>query len=396
MTTTELRTGQLESDTHHTRVGAAQTPSSDQIRLDTQYQCVAAGPKPLVDQTRSDNQNHRVDEAQTSPATRSDPTPKDATSPGILSSATDQALRGAQCPAVSGALSSHPAPAIDVATTKVEALVLDDGVLNLAAEVLDDLERVRIANENRLRQLTRTETDKDGEDRGFGLTVENKHVMRLAALVDALKKAETSAATNLKALMREHPLGPWVKATKGVGEQQAARLLAAIGDPYWNDLHGRPRTFSELRSYCGYGDAAAQVRKKGVKVNWNATARKRLWLIADKTIMVGGPYRAVYDTAKVHYAEAVHDRPCVRCGPAGKPAAQGSPLSAAHRHARARRASAKAILHDLWLEAKRLHELPGGQDERDTHTDTAAGSQNSSAGQPLLDAHIYGADGGPT
>ena len=55
------------------------------------------------------------------------------------------------------------------------------------------------------------------------------------------------------------------------------------------------------------------------------------------------------------YADAVHAAECKRCGPKGKPAQPGSPLSAAHQHARAIRLIAKAILRDLWTESERLH-----------------------------------------
>ena len=53
---------------------------------------------------------------------------------------------------------------------------LADPSLMLAADVVDDLERVRIANENRLRQLTRAEVDSDGEERGFGLSADHPDV----------------------------------------------------------------------------------------------------------------------------------------------------------------------------------------------------------------------------
>lgn len=233
---------------------------------------------------------------------------------------------------------------------------LDDPLLALAADVLDDLEKVRIANENRLRQLTRTETDADGEERGFGLPQQHPDVARLAGLVDGLIALEHDAELNLKRQMRKHPLYPWVKRSRGVGEKQAARLLAAIGDPYWNDLHNRPRLVSELWSYAGYGNAAEQVRKRGQKANWSATAKMRCYLVAVSIVKAGGPYREVYDAARARYDGAVHDTECKRCGPAGKPAQPGSPISAGHAHGRALRAVSKAVLRDLWREAKRLHE----------------------------------------
>lgn len=231
-----------------------------------------------------------------------------------------------------------------------------DPLLALAADVLDDLERVRIANENRLRQLTRTGADADGEERGFGLTTEHPDVARLADLVAALAKAEHDAELQLKRAMRRHPLGPWVAATRGIGEKQGARLLAAVGDPYWHTLEDRPRQVSELWSYCGYGDAAVQVRRKGVRANWSTAAKMRGYLVAVSIVKAGGPYREVYDQARERYEVALHEGACVRCGPSGSPALPGSPLSAGHQHGRALRAIVKAVLRDLWLEARRLHD----------------------------------------
>lgn len=63
-----------------------------------------------------------------------------------------------------------------------------------------------------------------------------------------------------------------------------------------------------------------------------------------------------------------------RCLTSGKPAQPGSPLSKAHIHARGLRAISKAVLKDLWVEAKRLHELPvGDQSQVDNPTTERAG-----------------------
>ena len=276
--------------------------------------------------------------------------------------------------------------------------ILADPLLGMAADVVDDLERVRCANENRLRSLTDTTPAPDDGSwcGGHGLTLDHPDVKRLASLVDSLAAAEHQAILNLQRVMRQHPLGAFVKAHKGVGEKQAARLLATIGDPYWNDLHDRPRTVSELWAYCGFhvirpgsqggndtqglpasgltrhptgqwppeaqsrdAGGVAPKRQRGQKSNWSEDARKRAWLIASKCVMTqGSPYRVVYDETRAKYAEAVHSVECVRCGPKGKPALPGSPLSAGHQHARALRAISKALLKDLWIESRRLHELP--------------------------------------
>lgn len=277
---------------------------------------------------------------------------------------------------------------------------LRDPVLGVLADVVDDLETVRIANENRVRILTRTGVDADGGERGFGLTAEHPEVAKLIATVKALAAAEHDAILNLQRAMRKHPLGPWVKRTPGVGEKQAARLLAAIGDPYFNDLHGRPRTVGELWAYAGFhvvdtsgsgprtadtqttcaavgpkphpdghrtNDAqsptavgVAPKRTRGQKSNWSEDARKRAWLIAASCIkFANSPYRKVYDDAREKYSDTVHPTECVRCGPKGKPAQVGSPRSPGHQHAMALRLMSKAILRDLWIESRALHEARG-------------------------------------
>lgn len=293
-------------------------------------------------------------------------------------------------------------PAANRASAPKPAALLADPLLALAADVLSDLEKVRVANENRLRQLTRCAEDSDGETRGFGLDEAHPDVARLAALVGMLAGAEHKATLNLQRVMRKHPLGPWVAAQKGIGEKQGARLLAAIGDPYIRPEitredgtaePPRPRLVSELWAYCGYhvvpagqtapdtqpsraggernGSDPGQVprdtqspfagvapkRQRGEHANWSAAAKMRAYLAAESCMKQReSPYRAVYDATRAKYAEAIHAAGCVRCGPKSKPAPPGSPLSDGHKHARALRAVAKEILRDLWREARRIHE----------------------------------------
>jgi hypothetical protein len=270
----------------------------------------------------------------------------------------------------------RPPTAANAEPTPIRAAPrLADPFLALQADVVDDLERTRVANENRLRQLTRDAEDSDGETRGFGLTEDHPDVARLAGLVAGLADLEHQAVLGLQRAMRKHPLGSWVKSTPGVGEKQAARLLAAIGDPYWNTLHDRPRTVSELWAYCGLhvlpvdqadhgdhgylvggskqgGDAShrttdararnagvAARRRKGQRANWSTTAKTRAYLIAVSCIKQRqSPYRAEYDARRTHTAVTHAD------------------WSDGHSHNDALRIASKALLRDLWREAKRLHE----------------------------------------
>lgn len=235
---------------------------------------------------------------------------------------------------------------------------LADPFLALAADVLDDAERNRIANENRLRQLTRSETDADGEERGFGLDLTHPDVARLAVIVDMLAKVEHQSTLDLQRMMRNHPLGPWIKAQKGIGDKQGARLLAVIGDPS-RFPDGTPRTVSQLWSYCGHGDPTRKRRKGMTQADLfalgNPVAKSRLWLISTACLKAQGPYADVYYARKEQTEGREHATDCVRCGPSGHPALTGSPWSLAHRHADALRVTGKAILRDLWVEARRLH-----------------------------------------
>lgn len=100
----------------------------------------------------------------------------------------------------------------------------------------------------------------------------------------------------------------------------------------------------------------APKRTRGQKSNWSEDARKRVWLISVSCMKNrDSPYRSLYEAERVKYASSLHKVPCARCGPAGKPAAVGSPLSAAHQHARALRRMSKEILKDLWLASQDWH-----------------------------------------
>lgn len=238
--------------------------------------------------------------------------------------------------------------------------LLSSGYLMLLSDSLDDIESLRIATENRVRALTRDAADSDGEYRGLGLDARSPEVATAMAMQDTLRGLEHQATLALQREVRRSPLYGWVKRSKGIGEKQAARLLAVIGDPYWNDLHDRPRTVSELWAYSGYSviSGEAQRRRKGRASNWSDKAKSRAFLMAQSCVKaLGGEYRAVYDSARSQYVDSIHANPCVRCGPSGSPAEAGTPLSPGHQHARAIRRVAKEILRDLWSEARAIHAL---------------------------------------
>lgn len=324
-------------------------------------------PRPIVEPAAASDS---LDSHCTSEAPRGVAVEGTTSDPGQVTRETPllPARVGADSPSATG---SHLMP--EDAPSRSGPILIDPTLL-MAAQVVDDLERTRIANENRLRQMTRDVEDSDGNERGFGLDESHPDVARLAGIVTAIADLEHQAVLGLQRAMRRHPLGAWVKAQKGVGEKQAARLLAAVGDPYWNTLHGRPRTVSELWAYCGLhtlpaghvrtdtqearadGDKlrdpghqstdahihptqVAARRRKGQRANWSTDAKMRAYLVAVSCMKApGSPYRDVY-LARRERTSATH--------PGWTPG---------HSHNDALRITAKAILRDLWVASRDLYE----------------------------------------
>jgi hypothetical protein len=143
-----------------------------------------------------------------------------------------------------------PPPASGPSTPIWEVPVVDP-LLFVHVTAHGDLEQQRIASEHRLRILTTTAPDEDGVMRGFGLDESHPDVARLAVITEGLRRLEHDAELNLKRALRRCSIHPWVKAQVGLGEKQVARLLGAVGDPYWHLAEDRPRTVSELWAYSG-------------------------------------------------------------------------------------------------------------------------------------------------
>lgn len=213
------------------------------------------------------------------------------------------------CLAVAQLNGSH----VHLDTQAVDAAV----ELLFCAAFLDDLERLRIATGNRISAFEREGYDPEP----------------YRPQLDALLKMEHQATLALQRSLRKHPLGPWVKRTIGVGEKQGARLIAAIGDITYNHAEDRPRRGpAELWAYCGF--RPDQRRRKGVKSNWNAQAKMRAFLVAESCIKHRtSPYRVDYDQARASW--------------------EHRDIADGHKHAHALRVVAKAVLRDLFLEARK-------------------------------------------
>lgn len=264
-------------------------------------------------------------------------------------------------------------------------------VLQVVSEALDDFEAVRIGLENRIRSIKQADPE--------------THLYGLEERLEGVVQHEKELVKVLRRALRAHPLGPWVKATVGIGEKQGARLLGALaGDPL-HRADGTPRTIGQLWAYCGYhvvpaqtsleaqdmhggdttsdqlvsahssvesqngpgGDTSSDTglngcdthprvagvaprRRKGQRANWNSKAKSRAFLVAESCIKKShSPYRHVYEIARKQEEERLHETPCAQCK-----ARVGEPLKKGHQHARAMRKTAKAILKDMWLQAREV------------------------------------------
>lgn len=237
-----------------------------------------------------------------------------------------------------------------------------DHGLGLLAALVDDTEGARKSNQNRLRQAIQTEPDADGVYRGFGLPLDHLIVVTIREILALNEDAEKSAIKQLEKRMKKHPLGPWIQSVPGIGFKQGARLLAAIGDPYWHVKEARPRTVSELWSYAGYSTkpvdpdseqaklgqlSVAVRRKRGEQANWSSNAKTRAYLVAESCIKAVGsqtrarsPFRDVYEKRREH-TSVTHPE-----------------WTDGHSHNDAIRITAKAILKALWRAARDIHNPP--------------------------------------
>lgn len=230
------------------------------------------------------------------------------------------------------------------------------------ADALEDIERVRVAEENRYRTLVRT------DDYGKHFPEDHPLAVLVRDRIAAYQNLETQVTKQLEAAVKDSPLRPFVEEHKGVGYKTLGRFIKEVGDPAWNGKEDRPRLLRELYAYCGLHvvDGAAPHRKRGVKANWSAQAKTRLWLLAKSQVMSRGSFRGVYDDARLKYEDRLHDRPCQICAGAGRPAeaAVGVAWKKGHQQAAAYRLVMKALLRDLHEHTTQhvgdSHLIPGG------------------------------------
>lgn len=210
------------------------------------------------------------------------------------------------------------ARATELTNPKVRPPARDVLIRNLG-RLLDDLERVRVANGNRIGAL----------EREYGDSLPHLDVIQ-----KQLRAAEHLAEIELVRAWRKHPLAAWAKGIRGVGEKSMARLIAEIGSVSEASDYDRAPLDApnpgKLLAYCGHGEPSRQRRKGMTQAELfkagNPSAKKRVFLIAESMLKTGN--RALYDVRR----EATKDR--------------GWTLG--HAHADALRIVGKRFLIELW------------------------------------------------
>lgn len=215
--------------------------------------------------------------------------------------------------------------------------------------------------------------------------------------LNRLKDSENAIQKLVITEFRKHPLAEYCKSIRGLGEHNAAVLLAMLdGDPYiaypkyWQKtnsdqssitkliedgtifedtmdfnkssnrvlVRGEPftRTPSQLWAYCGIGKPGkrtAGISQEEALAFGKPMLKSRMRLIAESFIKANNPtYRAIYDAERTKVESRKHEKPCPPCH-----AREGDPWKKGHQHAHALRIIAKRFLLDLWLQAKAINAM---------------------------------------
>lgn len=230
------------------------------------------------------------------------------------------------------------------------------------------------------------------------------------ALVETEERLKKQLAKCFKRVVPAE-LVAWQEESPGLGPNYVGRLLGHLGDPYvaiphrWEGtgedrtlMVGEPyvRTIAQLWQFCGHGDPTRRHKVKGISAEELAAAgsptlKMLVHLNAESCMKQksGTRYRDIYEAARLKYEDRVHAVPCVRCGPSGRPAGEGTPWKKGHQMAAALRVVGKELLRDMWL--LRHHAVT---ETRGDTTPTRESSRSSTAIDHVVhDPHGVAVDG---
>ena len=242
--------------------------------------------------------------------------------------------------------------------------------LRQAVRFFYDMQKLRIQSSNRNTSNT--------------VVLDDKHGKHLEDQGDRLSEMEKKELSNIRRLLRLHPLwNDYLKHQKGCGPTMAGVILSEI------DIY-KAETVSALWSYCGLAvdtETGRAVRmKRGQKAGYNPWLKSKLVkVLGDCLLRANSPWRKFYDDYKhrkqntmvdvcmlckgtgvfVSKKEAADgetveskgkEKKCTNCNGTGGPAPWGQ--SDAHRHQAAIRYMVKMFLQEMWVAWREIEELP--------------------------------------
>ncbi|MDZ4346133.1 MAG: transposase [Candidatus Binatia bacterium] len=168
-------------------------------------------------------------------------------------------------------------------------------LFRLTYRMIEDLQRVRLAHGNRMRQVLPLipATIKPPRTYASWDAFFQESALRLEA-------EETRLLSLAKSLLKDNPVGTWLLSQKGIGPALGVSIL---GECWPLSRFASPRKLWAFAGLHVGEDGKAIRRKKGQKSNWNSRLKTRLYLAAVSFVKCGGPWRAVYDQRKAYEQE---------------------------------------------------------------------------------------------
>lgn len=220
---------------------------------------------------------------------------------------------------------------------------------------------------------------------------QSRYLAKIAFVPEDLQGIEDDLNKEIEkafAVLAPPGIQSWVEANKGIGIPTIGRILGLTGHPRWKaplkwestgiapktpqdewrpkdqrsrilvpDGPVRPRTIAQLWQYCGVGDPNRRptpgMSQKDLMGLGIPQAKVTVYLISNaiEKAGTGGYFRELYDTYKEKHQDDIHKEECIRCGPRGKPAKEGSKLSKGHIRGRTLRYVGKQVLKEMWIAA---------------------------------------------
>lgn len=167
-----------------------------------------------------------------------------------------------------------------------------DDLFRLVYRLVEDIQRVRLAHGNRVRQVLPLIPESIKPPRGSA-----GWSAFFEAGAEALESEEARILSLAQRLLKDDRLGRWLLSQKGIGPALGVSIL---GECWPLSRFASPR---KLWAYAGLAvgeDGKAVRRKKGVKSNWNSRLKTRLYLFSVSIVKAGGPWRELYDQRKAY------------------------------------------------------------------------------------------------